>query len=104
MEIGLSHLSAIGYILPWKLPRTGKPTAKLLEDEEAYKTLIKNIFLYIDEQQAKRKGKGVVKPFTIQIVDTSAPADAKVSSFNNYMYLSYIIVPEWRKTESSTEI
>ena len=82
MEVNIAHLSAIGYILPWKVPRSGKPTAKLLEDEEGFKTLIKHVWQYIDEQKAKNKGKGKVKPFTIQILDMSGPANTKVLSFN----------------------
>jgi hypothetical protein len=80
METSVLHLSQVGYILPWKIPRTGKPVAKLLEDEESYKLLIKNIFDHIDEQKAKNRGKGKVKPFTIQIVDTGQQnANSKVN-------------------------
>jgi hypothetical protein len=81
METSIVHRSQIGYILPWKAPRTGKPTAKLLEDEEAFRNLINNVWQYIDEQKAKNKGKGKVKPFTIQIVDTTESVD-KVRSLS----------------------
>jgi hypothetical protein len=76
METSVMCLSQIGYVLPWKAPRSGKPIAKLLEDEEAFKMLIKNVWAHIDEQKSKNRGKGKVKPFTIQIIDTSEPADA----------------------------
>jgi len=75
MESSIIHRASIGYILPWKVPRTGKPIAKLLEDEEAFGNLINNIWQYIDEQKAKNKGKGKVKPFCIQIVDMADTAD-----------------------------
>jgi hypothetical protein len=75
METSIVHRAQIGYVLPWKAPRTGKPIAKLLEDEEAFQNLINNVWQYIDEQKAKNKGKGKVKPFSIQIVDTSDVAD-----------------------------
>jgi hypothetical protein len=87
MDIGIAFLSHIGYILPWKAPRTGKPVAKLLEDEDSFKTLLENVWAHIDEQKAKNRGKGKVKPFTIQIVDTSEPADGggKVCIFHLYI-------------------
>ena len=75
METSIIHRASIGYILPWKVPRTGKPIAKLLEDEEAFGNLINNIWQYIEEQKAKNKGKGKVKPFCIQVVDMADTAD-----------------------------
>jgi hypothetical protein len=81
METSVLHLSQIGYILPWKAPRTGKPVAKLLEDKESWQTLIQNIFAYIDEQKAKNRGRGQVKPFSIQIVDTAEVIDASSKVF-----------------------
>jgi hypothetical protein len=76
METSVTHLSQIGYILPWKAPKTGKPVAKLLEDDEAFGILIGNVWAHVDEQKAKNRGKGIVKPFTISIADTSGPQDA----------------------------
>jgi hypothetical protein len=56
----------------------GKPVAKLLEKESDWKHLLDEVWAYVDEQKAKYHGKGKVKPFSIQIVDTSAPSgDAK---------------------------
>jgi hypothetical protein len=75
METSVMCLSQISYVLPWKAPRTGKPTAKLLEDEEAFKMLINNVWAHIDKQKSKNCSKGKVKPFTIQIIDTSEPVD-----------------------------
>ena len=83
MESSIIHRSSIGYILPWKVPRTGKPIAKLLEDEEAFRILINNIWQYIDEQKAKNKGKGKVKPFSIQVVDM-ADTDDKVRFLSDH--------------------
>ena len=76
METSLVCLAQIGYILPWKLPKSGKPVPKLLDDEDSYKKLLDNVWAHIDEQKSKNKGKGKVKPFSIQIVDTSEPAGA----------------------------
>jgi hypothetical protein len=47
------------------------PIPKLLEDEESYSLLILNIHQHIDEQKAKNQGKGVVKPFSVTIIDMS---------------------------------
>jgi hypothetical protein len=76
MEVSISHLTQIGYILPWKAPRSGKAIPKLLEDDNSFKMLLNNVTQYIDEQKAKKNGKGVVKPFSITIIDTSALTDA----------------------------
>jgi hypothetical protein len=71
----MTHLSHLGYILPWKIPRTGKPIAVLLEDEESFKMLISAIWSHIDEQKAKNRGKGKVKPFSITLTDMSNAHD-----------------------------
>ncbi|KAJ7601843.1 hypothetical protein B0H17DRAFT_1155142 [Mycena rosella] len=60
MSTRKSLLDSIAYI-PSYTPRTPKPTPKLLEDKKSWKKLVED----------KKKGKGTVKPFTIQIVDTS---------------------------------
>ena len=75
MDVSITHLTHIGYILPWNMPRSGRPIPKLLEDEDSFKALISNVTQYVDEQRAKKKGKGTVKPFSIRIVDTSAPTE-----------------------------
>jgi hypothetical protein len=83
MGTSITHLSQIGYILPWMVPRTGKPVPKLLENEDGFQTLISNVSEYIDEQKSKNRGKGKVRPFSITIVDTSSPTEVgKVSSFH----------------------
>jgi hypothetical protein len=82
------------------LPRTGKPTTKLLEDEEAFRNLINNIWQYIDEQKAKNKGKGKVKPFCIQVVDMSEAAD-KVRSLSGQSIHSHSIETGYRKEKRS---
>jgi hypothetical protein len=76
METSPLLLSQIGYNLPWKTPKTGRPIAKLLEDEESFQKLIEYVWVYIDGQKAKYHGKGKVKPFSIQIVDTSKEVNA----------------------------
>ena len=81
MDVSVTHLAQIGYVLPWNKPKSGKPIPKLLEDEESYCLLVSNIRQHINEQKAKNRGKGVVKPFSITIVDTSGVGDDKVPLF-----------------------
>ncbi|KAJ6503538.1 hypothetical protein C8R45DRAFT_1091311 [Mycena sanguinolenta] len=63
-------MANIAYIASYK-PKNPKPVPKLLEDEEGWEKLIKDVESYIKDCKAKNKGKGVVKPFTITLVDTS---------------------------------
>ena len=81
MDVSVTHLAQIGYVLPWNKPKSGKPIPKLLEDEESYCLLVSNIHQHINEQKAKNRGKGIVKPFSIMIVDTSGVGDDKVPLF-----------------------
>jgi hypothetical protein len=70
MSTRKSLLSGIAYIASY-LPKSPKPVPKLLEDERAWKKLVKGAGEYIAECKAKKKGKGVVKAFSIRIIDTS---------------------------------
>ncbi|KAJ7450496.1 hypothetical protein B0H11DRAFT_1877432 [Mycena galericulata] len=73
-------MANIAYIPSYK-PKNPKPTPKLLEDEEGWENLVKDVENYISTCKAKNKGKGVVKPFTINLIDTSGgdPKDAGTS-------------------------
>jgi hypothetical protein len=73
MQTSILHLSEIGYILPWKVPKSGKPIPKLLQRDSDWEDLLNEVGAYVDGQKAKYCGKGKVKPFSIQIVDTSEP-------------------------------
>jgi hypothetical protein len=77
----------IGYI-PSSLPKSSKPLPKLLEDEESYGTMIEDIQDYIAACRAKNRGKGVVKPFYIQIVNTSSNGDSKKTSLKVSFFFS----------------
>ncbi|KAJ7480177.1 hypothetical protein B0H11DRAFT_1725074 [Mycena galericulata] len=70
MSTRKSLLSGIAYI-PSYQPKTPKPIPKLLENAAAWKKLIEGVGVHIETAKAKNKGKGVPKPFSIQIVDTS---------------------------------
>lgn len=79
MDVGPSRMAAIGYIPSYK-PKSPKPVAKLLEDEEAWDRLIEDIRAYIDSFAIKRGASRSVKPFVISIVDTLGvdPKESKV--------------------------
>ncbi|KAF8229465.1 hypothetical protein L208DRAFT_1424146 [Tricholoma matsutake] len=72
MEIQLSLLLHIGYIPSYK-PKNPRPVPKLLEDAEAWEKLVHDVEEYIKSSKAKNQGKGIVKPFSITIIDTSGP-------------------------------
>ena len=77
METSITHLSQLGYVPSWKIPKTGKSIPKLLEKESDFENLVDIIWTYIEEQKGKNHGKGKVKPWTILIMDTSGPEDIK---------------------------
>ncbi|KAJ7233933.1 hypothetical protein C8J57DRAFT_1531981 [Mycena rebaudengoi] len=70
MSTRKSLLSAIAYIPSYK-PKNPKPTPKLLDSATAFERLISDVQNYIVTSEAKLRGKGVIKPFFIQIIDTS---------------------------------
>ncbi|KAJ7368896.1 hypothetical protein DFH08DRAFT_796725 [Mycena albidolilacea] len=58
-----------------------KPIPKLLEDKKSWKKLVEGVEVHIKTSRDKNKGKGVVKPFSIQIINTSSPVGgSKVSA------------------------
>ncbi|KAJ6462564.1 hypothetical protein C8R45DRAFT_1220539 [Mycena sanguinolenta] len=78
METRKSLLSGIAYI-PSYAPKTPKPVPKLLEDEEGWRKLVDGVEAHIAAARANKKAKGVVKPFSIRISDTSG-ADSKAGT------------------------
>ncbi len=72
----MGSAASIGYI-PSFLPKSPKPLPRLLEDEESYGMMIEDINDFIAASRAKNRGKGVVKPFHIQIIKTSSDGDSK---------------------------
>jgi hypothetical protein len=75
MEVGVTHLSAIGYVASYK-PKNPKPVPKLLETSEDYKSLMADITEYRKDCLKKKGGK--VKPFSISLTDTSnTPTDGR---------------------------
>jgi hypothetical protein len=74
-----SLLSGIAYIASY-VPKSPKPVPKLLEDEKSWKKLIQGAADYIDACKQKKNGKGVVKPFSIRIFDTSGEDPGKATA------------------------
>lgn len=71
-----SLLTSIAYIPSYK-PKNPKPKPKLLESDEAWNKLVADVSEYIEGCKAKKKGKGEVKPFHIEVVDMSGGDSAK---------------------------
>lgn len=63
-------LTHLGWIALYA-SKTPKPTPKLLEDEEDFAALLTNVWEYMEGCKAKNCGKGIVKPFSIILSDTS---------------------------------
>ena len=68
MNVSTLHLSQIGYIPSYK-PKNPKPILKMLEDEESWEILLNDVSDYITACKSKNHGKGVVKAFTVFLVD-----------------------------------
>jgi hypothetical protein len=73
MEVSLTLLAGIGYIPSYK-PKASKPVPKLLEDDTSWYKLLEDVHAFILTCKGKN-GKGMVKAFHINIVDTTAPTD-----------------------------
>jgi hypothetical protein len=93
MEVGVTHLSAIGYVASYK-PKNPKPVPKLLETSEDYESLMADITEYRKDCLKKMGGK--VKPFSISLTNTSnTPTDGRkvraevVIYQDGGIYLSY---------------
>jgi len=91
MDVGVTFLSAIGYV-PSFLPKSSKPHPKLLEDEASWNKLVKDVHKYRKNCKKKNKGKGQVPAFTISLTDTSngdGKENKKVSIYYLYIYLYF---------------
>jgi hypothetical protein len=82
------HASSVslGYILPWKVKGNSKPAPKILDGDASFEKLKNDIQIWLSEQQAKNKGKGVPKHFTVQLVNLAADADPGKVRFSRMSY------------------
>lgn len=89
MEVSLTLLAGIGYIPSYK-SKASKPVPKLLEDDVSWHKLLEDVHAFILACKGK-SGKGAIKAFHINIVDTTAPADldSKVS-FSKCLTIPYL--------------
>lgn len=74
MEVSMTLLAGIGYIPSYK-PKASKPVPKLLEDDTSWYKLLEDVHAFILACKGKN-GKGMVKAFHINIIDTTALADS----------------------------
>jgi len=74
MEVSLTLLAGIGYIPSYK-SKASKPVPKLLEDDTSWHKLLEDVHAFILTCKGK-SGKGTIKAFHINIVDTTAPVDS----------------------------
>jgi hypothetical protein len=71
---------SLGYINPFKPRTSGKPVPMSLETEDEWDGLIGHVNTFLQEQQAKNRGKGAArKPWCITLVDLKKYSSAKVS-------------------------
>lgn len=72
----------LGYILPWRTlssARNAQPIPTSLADGDEWNILKRHVRDYINSEQAKNRGKGVVPPFTIPIVRLDDPKPETMS-------------------------
>ncbi|KAJ7310110.1 hypothetical protein DFH08DRAFT_823147 [Mycena albidolilacea] len=74
MEVGVTHLSAIGYVALYK-PKNPKPVPKLLETSEDYKSLMADITEY-RKYYLKKKGGGGGGGRWLPATQPAAPLEA----------------------------
>jgi hypothetical protein len=67
-------LLELGYVLPWRTKAGAKTTPKLLNDNESFEKMVDDVRAWRQEQASKSKGKGVVKSFSIRLVNLQADA------------------------------
>jgi hypothetical protein len=81
-------LPSFGYIPSWSIKSRGKIMPKILDNEASFEKLIKEADEYVQEQKAKNRGKGVVKAWSIHLVDLyKAEREAKVRHTTTIMVL-----------------
>jgi hypothetical protein len=95
MDVSTLHLTQISYIPSYKL-KNPKPIPKMLDDKESWEILLDDVSDYIEACKSKNRGKGMVKPFTVLLVDMMVPdgnGGKKVSLaiYTDFLYLVTII-------------
>ena len=79
MDVWLSLLSHIGYT-PSFAAKSPKPVPKLLEDQEYWDSLVDCVRHHCSLCLEHKGRKGVIKPFSIKIIDTSKSGGKELSS------------------------
>lgn len=86
----ITQMDDLAYVPSYK-PRNPKPIPKILDDDDAWDTLISDVRQHIKAAQESNRGKGVLKPFSIQIVDLSKADDTKTSAGKRARGVQYIL-------------
>ncbi|KAJ3739917.1 hypothetical protein DFH05DRAFT_1463488 [Lentinula detonsa] len=76
LGVSITHLGSLGYI-PSFLPKNPKPLPRALNSNDAYEKMLEKIEEYVLTAKSRNKGKGVVKAFSIRLVDSSGSGDMK---------------------------
>ncbi|KAJ3801922.1 hypothetical protein GGU11DRAFT_753307, partial [Lentinula aff. detonsa] len=76
LGVSITHLGSLGYI-PSFLPKNPKPLPRALNSDDAYEKMLEKIEEYVLTAKSRNKGKGVVKAFSIRLVDSSGNGDVK---------------------------
>ena len=90
MDVRLSLLSHIGYT-PSFAPKSPKPVPKLLEDQEDWDSLVDCVRHHRSLCLERKGGKGVIKPFSVKIIDTSESGGKESSSKRVFSMLLFVI-------------
>ena len=90
MDVQLSLLSHIGYT-PSFAPKSLKPVPKLLEDQEHWDSLIDCVQHHRSLCLEHKGEKGVIKPCSVKIIDTSESCGKESSSKKVFSRLLFVI-------------
>ena len=93
----------LGYIPSWK-PAKAKASPKILDGLETFAKLIKEAQEMIAESKAKNKGKGVVKAWSIRLVDLymAETNSSKVSLFRMGVFTIWTDLADHCKDQSGS--
>lgn len=94
MNVSTLHLTQLGYIPSYK-PKNPTPVPKMLEDEESWEILLDDVSDYIDTCKSKNCGKGAVKPFTVLLVDISAPDGPGIGGKKVSLSIYFVSMTLW---------
>ena len=94
---------SLGYNNPFKPRGTGKPVPSSLENDEEWSGLVQHVKMFLTREKAKNRGKGgMMKPWTIVLVDMgkdASQAGSKVSGYLKHYYDQLGLTIAYRPTQ-----